>query len=143
MVTPARRRIVAAGFTLIEVAAVLAVSAVLLTLVVPQGLDWLAHARRGDAVAALTRLQLAQERYRAHHGIYAADRRALGAAASPRSDGGLYDIVLQDVLPHAYRAEAHARADGPQARDGACLQIVLRIDDGRASIGPVPACWNR
>lgn len=141
---PARtRRHRGAGFTLVEIAVVLTVSALLLTLAVPQGLAMLAKGRRADAITALTRVQLAQERYRAHHGIYAADRRALGAAAAERSEGGLYDIVLQDVRPQAYRAEARARADGPQARDETCLQIVLHVDDGQARLGPTPACWNR
>ena len=132
-----------AGFTLVEMAVVLTVAGLLLTLAVPRGIDMLAKARRADAVAALTRVQLAQESYRAHHGIYAADRQALGAAASGRSESGYYDIVLQDVMPQSYRAEAHARADGSQSRDESCLQITLQVDDGQARAGPTAACWNR
>jgi type IV pilus assembly protein PilE len=132
-----------AGFTLVEIAVVLTVAALLLTLAVPRGIDMLSKARRADAVAALTRVQVAQESYRAHHGVYAADRRALGAAAMARSESGHYDIVLQDVMPQSYRAEAHARADGPQSRDASCLQLTLQVDDGQARAGPSPACWNR
>ena len=145
MSAPFRRpgRCAGAGFTLVEMAVVLTVAALLLTLVVPLGMDMLAKSRRADAVTALSRVQLAQERFRSQHGIYAADRRALGAAGLARSDAGLYDIVLQDVQPQSYRALALARADGPQSRDESCLHITLEIDDGQARRGPAPACWNR
>lgn len=138
-----QRRRAHAGFTLVEVAVVLTVLALLLTVAVPAAFDSLMRGRRADAVVALQRLQLAQERYRAHHGLYAAELKVLGSGAATRSDAGHYDIVLKDVQPQAYRAEAQARADGPQARDTACAQITLQVDDGQPRAGPSAACWSR
>lgn len=132
-----------AGFTLVEVAVVLAVSTLLVTLTVPSALGALTKSRRSDAVNALTRVQLTQEQFRAQHGIYSANPRALIGAPLPRSDGGHYDITLQQVQAERYQAWAVARADSPQARDVECQQITVTVNDGSAEFGPSLRCWNR
>ncbi len=131
------------GFTLVEVAVVLAVTAVLAGVAIPSTMNLLQKSRRGDAVAALMRLQFAQERYHALHGLYAADARALVGARSPVSEGGLYDIRLVEAMGERYSAVALARADGPQAGDSACAQLTLVVHAGVPEYGPTPSCWNR
>lgn len=136
------RRRATRGLTLIELAVVMALAALLVTLALPAFTGPVTQVRRGDAVAALTKLQMAQEQHRAHHGLYAADFRALPGVPT-RSEAGHYDITLVRSAPLVYEAVAQARADGVQAADSACAQITLRVDDGLPEFGPVLRCWNR
>lgn len=129
------------GFTLVEVLVTCAVVGVIAGMAVPGWQAQLQQARRSDAVAALTRLQAAQERLQAHHGLYSADLAALQVA--PRSGEGLYDIAVTLTGPDGYRADARARADGAQAGDSACATLTLEVRRGFASIGPSARCWNR
>ena len=131
------------GFTLVEIAVVLAVATVLIALTVPPALSYLHKSRRSDAVAALTRIQLAQEQFRAHHGVYSINASALVGASAPRSEGGYYDISLVQVQADRYQAMAVARADAAQATDRECLQLTLSVDQGLAEFGPSARCWNR
>jgi type IV pilus assembly protein PilE len=133
----------AAGFTLVELLAAMAVAVLLGTLALPSFADHWRQARRSDATVALIRLQMAQEQFRAHHGIYAANLSQLRGASSARSDAGWYDIALAAVQPQSYEAVALARADGSQGGDSACAQITLRVFDGMAETGPQARCWNR
>lgn len=133
----------ASGYTLVEVAIVLSVAAILIGVAVPGALGMAQKSRRSDAVAALTRLQFAQERHHAAHGVYAADPRALIGASQVVSDARLYDIRLTEAAPDRYTAQAVARADGPQVRDTACAQIVLTVVGGVPEHGPTPDCWVR
>lgn len=134
---------VARGFTLVELLVAITVAVLLGTLALPSFADHWRQARRSDATVALMRLQLAQEQFRAHHGIYAASLTQLRGASASRSDAGWYDIALAAVQPQSYEAVALARADGSQSGDGACAQITLRVFDGMAETGPEPRCWNR
>lgn len=133
----------AAGFTLVEVAVVLAVAVLLAAITLPSLQAQLMKSRRSDAVAALTQLQLAQERYHAHHGLYASQLQVLIGASSPRSEQGLYDIALFVGHADGYRAMARARADGAQAADSACSEIVLSVAHGFAEHAPSRQCWGR
>jgi type IV pilus assembly protein PilE len=132
----------ARGFTLFEVLVAAAIAAVLISLAVPPFLHSQTKARRADAVAALMKLQFAQEQYRAHHGSYAPQLAVLRGAA-PASEGGLYDIVLDQAAGERYRARALARADRAQSADRECAEITIAVDGGIASFGPLPRCWGR
>lgn len=129
------------GFTLVEVLVTCAVVGVIAGVALPGYQSQLQQARRSDAVAALTRLQAAQERLQAGHGIYSADLAALQIA--PRSGEGLYDLRIELTGADSYRAHAVARADGAQAGDAACAALTLEVRRGFASIGPSARCWNR
>lgn len=133
----------ARGFTLVEIAVVLVVATVLVVLSVPSALSSLQKSRRSDAVAALTRTQLAQEQFRAHHGVYSINASALVGASASRSEAGYYDIRLVQVQADRYLATAVARADAAQAADRECLQLTLSVDQGLAEFGPAARCWNR
>lgn len=129
------------GFTLVEVLVVLAVAGILAGITLPASLSYLQKSRRSDAISALTRLQFAQERFHALHGLYAADLRQL--AMPPRSDSGYYELQLQQVEGERFTAVAVARVDGPQAGDLACQQITLAVVQGAPEPGPTANCWNR
>jgi len=130
-----------AGFTLVEVACVCAVVGVLASVALPSYQASLQHARRSDAVAALTRLQAAQERMRAHHGLYSSDFGALQVAAV--SSEQLYGLAIELTGPDSYRASATALAGGAQAGDHACAQLQIDVKSGFVETGPSPRCWNR
>jgi type IV pilus assembly protein PilE len=128
----------ARGFTLIELAIVAGLAALLAGLALPSlHQQWL-KSRRADAIGSLTRLQHAQERHRQQFGLYAGDARALPGGG--RSAEGLYTIELR-AAADGYTALAHAT--GGQSADSDCTTITLTIDAGFARHGPSPRCWNR
>jgi len=131
------------GFTLVELCVVLAVAGVLASIAWPSYQAQLQRSRRADAVAALLRLQLAQESFRAHHGLYAAQLGALVGASSARSGEGLYDIELRGSGGDRYEARATARAGSLAAGDAGCSVLSLQVREGLAEFAPSPRCWNR
>jgi type IV pilus assembly protein PilE len=132
----------ARGFTLVDVAVALAVVGVVASMALPSMQAHLARGRRAEAVAALTRVQAAQEQYRAHQGLYAPQLGALPGAASPLSTDGHYAIALEAVHAGGYIARARLRDDtGP--RDSGCAELTLTVADGVAAYGPSARCWNR
>ncbi len=130
------------GLTLIELLTVLSVSAVMVALAVPSQLSSLQRARRLDAVAALQRMQAAQEQYRSRHGVYGADRATL-SGIGPTSGEGLYSLVVRDADGDRVTLAALARHDRAQSGDGDCREITLRLNQGFAEPGPDGRCWNR
>ena len=132
----------AAGFTLVELCVVLTVAGLLAAAAWPSFQSQMQRGRRADAVAALMRVQLAQESHRANHGLYASQLGALAGAAAPRSQEGLYDIQL-DGGGDRYEARAIARADGAAAGDAGCATLRLQVREGIADFAPSARCWNR
>lgn len=133
----------ARGFTLVEITVVLALAALLATLAWPTLREPLLRARRADAVAALTRIQLAQESYRAQHGLYATGLDALRGVSAARSPGGLYDLELHAGGAEQYAVRALPRAGSAVDGDAGCPVISLVVDAGRAQHAPDARCWNR
>lgn len=131
------------GFTLVELSIGLAVAALLAALAWPSLREPLLRSRRADAVAALTRIQLAQEQYRALHGRYADRLDGLRGAAGRRSAEGLYDLELHAEGGQRYEARARPRAGSAVDGDARCPELRLQVDDGRARLAPNPRCWNR
>ena len=136
----ARLRRRAGGFTLVECLAVLAVLAVVGVLAYPSLRAHHFRAGRLDAVEALTRVQVAQERHRSAHGLYAGELLAL-SGASALSPQGHYRIQLALSGPEDYLAKAQAL--GTQAEDPGCATITLQVKQGFAQIGPHSGCWHR
>ena len=129
------------GFTIVEVLGACTLAGVLASVALPAWQGTLLKARRSDAIAALGRLQAAQERHRAHHGLYGSDFAALGVAA--RSEQGLYELAIEPAGPEGYRASAAARAGGAQAADAECPRLVLEVVSGFVQQGPTARCWTR
>ncbi len=136
---PGRRR--DAGFTLVEVVSVCALVGVLAGIALPSYQAQMQRARRSDGVAALTRLQAAQERMRAHQGLYSSDFNALHVASV--SDEGLYALAIELTGPDSYRASATALAGRAQAGDSECAQLQMGVKSGFVETGPGQRCWNR
>lgn len=129
------------GFTLIELAIVLAVTGLLVTFAWPAMETRLTASRRADATLAMERVQLAQERHRALHGLYSADPSALGV--SLRSPEGLYALSLDTGVPDGYAVVARPIDGSPQQADAECAEITLQVVQGFATPGPSRRCWNR
>lgn len=130
------------GFTLVELCIAMSVAAVLAAVALPSYRGHLLQAGRADAVAALTRLQAAQEQHRSAHGLYAAQLGALRGvgAVSPE---GRYTVSMALAGPEGYRATATARDGGPQTGDRECIELTLQVVQGFASPGPSARCWRR
>ena len=133
---PAARR---NGFTLIELSVALCIAVLLLGLAIPAGLDQLARSRRSDAVAALQRVQWAQERHRQSTGHYAQRLSQLIGANADHSPAGYYRLELHAAGPHGY--EVLALALPSQARDRACSSFVLRVNGFISERQPSTGCW--
>lgn len=130
------------GFTLVELCIAAGVVALLAAVALPSYRGHLLQAGRVDAVAALTRLQAAQEQHRAAHGLYAAQLGALRGVGTV-SPEGRYTVSLALSGAEGYRATATARAGGPQAGDRECSALTLDVVQGFATPGPSARCWRR
>ena len=113
----------AAGFTLIEMMICVAVIGVLSSVAYPAFSGTLATTRRSDALVALMKVQLLQERFRADHPSYG-ELSALGLDAS--SPNRHYDIAMLEASATGY--SARASAVGAQQRDTPCRHMRLSVD---------------
>ena len=93
-----------------------------------------------DAIAALTRVQMAQEQFRSHHGSYALALGALRGAGATSPDGH-YEVAL--VGAHAGGFIARALPRDAALRDSGCGELTVTVSDGVAVFGPSMRCWNR
>lgn len=133
-------RITSKGFTLPELLVALAIIAILAALALPGYSGALQQGRRGDAIAALLRLQLAQEEWRGRQAAYAS-LDALGLDSL--SADGHYLLAITDPGAAGYHATATPVAGGPQA-DDACGAFAVNQDGPDHSGGYAGArCWKR
>lgn len=136
------------GFTLVELAAALAVAAILAAAAYPSYLDTLRHARRAEARAALATLQQAQERWHARHDHYGhlatpADADTL-PGISALSARGHYVVAVIERSTSGYTATATATATGDQATDVDCAVLGVRLHEGvvQQGSGAAAIAWH-
>ena len=130
----------AAGFTLVELAVVCAMVGVLTAVALPSFQSYLLRSGRADAVDALTRLQVAQARHHAAHGLYATQMSVLRGVPQPDSAQGLYTLAVAGG-GDGYRATAVAQ--GRQRKDSECSVLSVEVAQGFTHHGPSARCWNR
>ena len=128
------------GFSLIELLTALAIVAILATITVPSFSGLVARSRRSDAISALLRVQLAQERWRSRNAGYTQSLEALGWV-SPISSEGYYQLDVVEADAANYRVLAQPRA--VQRRDS-CGVFAIDANGPDYSEGYAgAACWNR
>lgn len=157
---PSRRP--AFGFTLIELMITLVVVAVLAAVALPAYFESVRKSRRGDAIALMSQVAQAQERWRANNPNFATDFgrdvlnvRSTAASGVATLTEPYYTISIPSAAaPNAYTVRAIARAS--QTGDARCAAMEMRMLDGNltyvssTSAGTIAAattdpnrCWNR
>ena len=111
------------GFTLIELMICVCIVGVLSSIAYPAFSSTLASTRRSDALAALMKIQMLQERFRSEHPSYA-ELSQLGMGSTPPSRH--YDIAV--LNPSADGYVLRAAATGSQQRDTRCRHLRLTVD---------------
>jgi len=157
------RRMPGRGFTIIELMIAVLIVGVLLALAYPSFTDQIRKSRRADAVAALTSIQLAQERWRGNNPSYTAvfntavpPAAANGLSAPSTTASGYYTISIPTATAAVYELLATAVATNSQAQDGNCAVIGIRTGVDRLQYGSgallidwtaadpdVGRCWAR
>jgi type IV pilus assembly protein PilE len=131
------------GFTLIELMIVVAIAGILAAVAYPSFMDQVRKARRSDAIDVVSRVQQAQERWRADNPAYAT-LAALGIAAA--SPSGYYTIAstpgANAAAVNSYTVTATAVAGKSQANDAGCATLTLTVAGGTPSYTPA-TCWKR
>lgn len=116
------RRHAQRGWTLLEACVAAALAAVLAAIAFPSFEAQVAKSRRADAIAALFRTQMAQERWRANQPRYG----SLAEIGAPtRSSAGHYTIAVTATSETTY--ELLATAQGRQQRDAECRNLKLAM----------------
>ena len=111
------------GFTLIELMICITVVGLLSSVAYPAFSSTMASTRRSDALLALMKVQLQQERFRSEHPSYAElSQLGMGSASPSRH----YDIAVLNPSSEGY--VVHAAAIGSQQRDTRCRHLRLTVD---------------
>jgi len=133
------RRSAQRGWTLLEASVAAALAAILAAIAFPSFDAQIAKSRRADAIAALFRTQMAQERWRANQPRYG-PLAEIGAPA--RSSSGHYAIAVIATSDTTY--ELLATAQGRQQRDAECRHLKLAMvgSDVVQASGPDAAVSN-
>jgi type IV pilus assembly protein PilE len=153
--TPTRQR--SRGFTIVELMITVVVIAVLSALAYPSFLGAIRKSRRSDAVAALTQVQQAQERWRNNKDVYASNAQLTsaapnGLAQSAVSPSGYYDIAIGGAGASTYTLTATAKSGKTQADDAGCQVMSVTLNGGNlvysAAASGTPTsdptgCWAR
>lgn len=114
------------GFTLIELVITVAILIVLATIAVPNYRNHVMRSNRSDAMAALTRIAAAQEKFYLQNNSYSASLGADGLDLDFRPDlGERYDLRITAADRDSFTAQA--TAVDKQSQDKNCR--VFRLDE--------------
>ena len=136
------------GFTLIEVMVTVAILAIVASLAYPSFIGAIRKSRRSEAFDAITRIQQAQERWRANKSSYTTDLGSTGLDVPTTSPNGYYTLSV--TLPESAASAASeytikATAAGSQAADTKCAFLSMKADGGKLSYDSTSAeaCWSK
>jgi type IV pilus assembly protein PilE len=131
------------GFTLIELMIAVAIIAVLAMVALPAYFDQIRKSRRADAVALISQVAQAQERWRANNAAYTGDFgtsflnvRTTVASGVTALNESYYTISINSTSATNYRIRAVAA--GSQAADTKCAAMEMRVEGGNTTYVSVP-----
>jgi type IV pilus assembly protein PilE len=150
------------GFTLIELMIAVSIIAVLAMVALPAYFDQVRKSRRSDAVALISQVAQAQERWRANNAQYTNDFgtsflnvRSTAASGVTALNEPYYTISVNTTSATNYRIRAVAT--GQQASDKRCATMEMRVVGGNTTYVSAPQgtamtdgittdanrCWGR
>lgn len=131
------------GFTLIELMIALVVVAVLAAIALPAYQSQIRSARRSEAIVEVSKVQQAQERWRANNSSYSADvsssttglRITSGTTVASDYDtsSGYYNIALSGNTGTAYIVTMGAKTGKSQVKDTNCQCMRVSWSNGNAT----------
>jgi type IV pilus assembly protein PilE len=147
------------GFTLIELMIALVVVGILMMVALPAYQNSMRKSKRSEAFAAVSAVQLAQERYRANNAAYATSESALGITATH----SLYNLVITTptstsapIINPSIGYVVTVEGQGGQAADNQCQKMGVMVASGNVTYAgcsncalsdlvytPTHACWAR
>jgi len=142
-----------AGFTLVELMAVVLIASILLSIAIPLYMQQVRHGRRTDAKTAVMDLAGREERMFSTTNAYSADPTQLGYAAVgsgavfPQIVGsGYYNITVVVPTPTTYTITATA-ITADQLKDGSCFSFSVTQTGQQSSLSSGGAnttntCWQ-
>jgi type IV pilus assembly protein PilE len=128
------------GFTLIELMIVVAIIGILAAIAYPSYRDYVIKSQRSDAHEALTRIEMAQEKWRANNTAYTGTLSDLDVSAT--SAEGYWSLALSGATATGYTATA-TRING---NDPDCPTITLVKSAGATTYNGATSkenteCW--
>lgn len=131
----------ARGFTLIELMVAVAIVAIIAAIALPAYQSSVIKSRRADAMAAISSVQQAQERWRGNNAAYSTD---MGATGLNITSPALYTLSLSAPnsdgtgLSRGYIVTAVAQ--GQQGSDAQCARMSVRLFEGNLRYAGCGAC---
>jgi len=126
---------------------------ILASIAYPAYTSTIQRSRRADAIAALTALMQAQERYRSNHATYADSLETLNVSVEKVYK--YYDVTFAGIgdsgFKSGYVVTATPKRDGSQASDSDCATLSIRLDgsifryeaENSAGVSSARQCWGR
>lgn len=139
-------RLLIRGFTLLEILITIAIAAILAAIAYPSFMESIRKGRRADAVDAMTRIQQAQERWRANKSSYTTDLGSSGLDVSASSPKGYYALAVS--VPASAAGSSYtitATAQGAQASDTKCSSMSMTMNVGNLTYDSTSGqtCWAK
>jgi len=116
------------GFTLIEMMIVVAIIGILAAIAIPNYQDYVRKSRRTDATIAISKIQQAQEKWRANNSSYTATLSDLGITNT--TEGGYYTLSLSGASATGYTVLATAVNGKSQQSDSNCKILAAQTSNG-------------
>jgi type IV pilus assembly protein PilE len=140
------------GFTLIELMIVVAIIGILAAIAIPNYTSYLLKSRRSDATVAISKIQQAEEKWRANNPLYTSNLASSGLDLSNTSANEYYILSITGFdgtncsgspTGSSYCIQASAASGSPQLNDTGCTVMSLGVNAGLTKTLPAGQCWSR